>query len=91
MKEKRAFHKEKITEHYRVQEQKLDNFLVTTTDSDRIILPESNLDDVNETFKEVVLPKKRKMDVLYKQNKKQRVKDNNYIPYAPSDHHTEQG
>lgn len=90
MKEKRVFHKEKITEHYRVQEQKEENFTVTN-EHDRVALTESNALDVIETFKEVVQPKKRKMELLYKKHKKQKVRDTNYIPYTPSDQHTEQG
>lgn len=90
MKEKRVFHKEKITDHYRIQEQKQEN-LVINSDKNRVSLPVSNADDLNDAFKEVVLPKKRKMDILYKKNKKLKVKDTNYIPYAPSDQHTEQG
>lgn len=90
MKEKRAFHKGKINEHHRIQEQKHENLLIIN-DTVRVNLPDSNADEVNETFKVVVQPKKRKMDILYTKNKKQKVKDSNYIPYAPSDQHTEQG
>lgn len=90
MKEKKAFHKEKISQHHRVQKQKQENLLVVEK-STRITLPDSNIDDVNDTFKEVVQPKKRRMDVLYQKNKKQKIKDINYIPYAPSDQHTEEG
>lgn len=90
MKEKRAFHKEKINEHHRVQEQKQENLSIANED-ERVALPDSTVDDVNETFKQVVLPRKRKIDSLYATNKKQKIKDSNYIPYAPSDQHTEQG
>lgn len=90
MKEKRAYHKEKISEHHRVQEQKQEHLLVADG-ANRITLPDSNADDVNDTFKEVVQPKKRKMDILYHKNKKQKVKDSNYIPYAAPDQHTEEG
>lgn len=86
MKEKRSFHKDKITEHYRVQDTKQE-----TSVSENVVLPNCNADELNEAFKHVVLPKKRKMDVLYMKNKKQKLKDDNYIPYAPSDQHTEQG
>lgn len=90
MKEKRALHKEKISEHHRIQEQKQENFVLPYQNTGNV-LPDSTVDDVNETFKEVVLPRKRKMDISYKTNKKQKIKDTNYVPYAPSDQHTEQG
>lgn len=90
MKQKRAFHKEKISTHHQRLEQKQAE-VEDTKNKDEITLENSNNDDINDAFSEVVIPKKRKMDSLYKKNKKQKLKDENYIPYTPIDQHTEQG
>lgn len=89
MKQKRAFHKAKIVAHHQNFEAKQQELEVHHNGQTE--LPSSNADDITDTFKEVVVPKKRKMDVLYKKNKKQKVKDENYISYAPLDKHTEEG
>lgn len=92
MKTKRALHKKQIESHHRKIEQ-----LRSKTEEDegeeRVKLQESNMEDINETFQDVVVPKKRKMDKLYKTKaKKMKVeKDENYIPYTPADKHTEEG
>ncbi|KAH1029038.1 ATP-dependent RNA helicase DDX54 [Dendroctonus ponderosae] len=54
-------------------------------------LTESSKEDIEGTFKSVIVPKKRKMEQLYKKAKKPKTVDEVYIPYAPKDHHTEQG
>lgn len=51
---------------------------------------ESSKEDIESTFKSVIVPKKRKLDLLYKKAKKPKT-DDVYIPYAPKDQHTEQG
>lgn len=89
MKQKRAFHKAKIVAHHQhfvEKHQELEALSNGTTE-----LQSSNAEDITNTFKEVVVPKKRKMDLLYKKSKKQKVKDENYIPYVPIDQHTEEG
>ncbi|KAJ8919065.1 hypothetical protein NQ315_016972 [Exocentrus adspersus] len=90
MKEKRALHKDKINAHKElVEKRKMElESLNVGTDSK---LPNSNTEEINDAFKTVVAPKKRKMDELYKNNKKRKLKDENYIPYAPTDQHTEEG
>lgn len=90
MKEKRAFHKEHISAFHQQQEQKLEESKATI--KTEINLPCSSNDDIENTFKEIVLPKKRKLDDLYKNKKKpKRIRDENYIPYLPADRHTEEG
>ncbi|XP_056633508.1 ATP-dependent RNA helicase DDX54 [Diorhabda sublineata] len=89
MKKKRAFHKDKIIAHHQtVNKRKAE---MEVLDAEESKLQCSNNDDINDTFSSVVLPKKRKMDILYKKSKKRKVQDENYIPYAPSDRHTEEG
>ncbi|CAG9856383.1 unnamed protein product [Phyllotreta striolata] len=91
MKKKRAVHKEKINTHHQNLEQKKEDLQISNK-NDENTLETSNNDDIIEAFSKVVLPKKRKLDVLYKKNKKQKLeKDENYIPYVPVDQHTEQG
>jgi len=91
MKAKRAFHKDAIASHH----VKLEKQLANGETSDDLIpsLPESNLDDIKDTFEQIVVPKKRKIDDLYKKKvKKQKIKDEeNYIPYSAPDRHTEEG
>lgn len=91
MKEKRAVHKDKIADHHqKVEKKKIEIESALTTHETN--LQSSNQEDIQETFQKVVVPKKRKIDDLYKpKNKKQKVKDENYIPYAPKDQHTEEG
>ncbi|XP_076255680.1 ATP-dependent RNA helicase DDX54 isoform X2 [Rhynchophorus ferrugineus] len=90
MKEKRAFHKEKINAHkILLQEKHLDNVSLHKPVGD---LPGSTKEDIQEVFKSVIVPKKRSMDTLYnKISKKRKVEGSVFIPYAPSDQHTEQG
>nr|XP_023017464.1 ATP-dependent RNA helicase DDX54 [Leptinotarsa decemlineata] len=90
MKQKRAFHKDKISAHHQLVQQKIAE-TESLAKSDSHTLQNSNSEDIEGTFSKVVLPKKRKMEVLYKKNKKQKTVDENYIPYAPVDQHTEQG
>ncbi|XP_017783723.1 PREDICTED: ATP-dependent RNA helicase DDX54 [Nicrophorus vespilloides] len=56
-------------------------------------LQKSDNAEIEGAFSEVILPKKRKIDDLYKKKKAKKpiIKDENYIPYAPSDRHTEEG
>lgn len=61
-----------------------------------ISLPRSNQDEIDEAFSEVIAPKKRKIDDLYKQERKKLRKKNErddefYVPYAAADKHTEDG
>ncbi|XP_050313208.1 ATP-dependent RNA helicase DDX54 [Anthonomus grandis grandis] len=90
MKEKRAAHKEKIESHKKLVQEKLaeNESLHKPVTS----LTDSTTEDVNDTFSKVILPKKRKMEQLYKPKKqKTSDKDDVFIPYAPEDQHTEQG
>ncbi|KAF2883077.1 hypothetical protein ILUMI_23090 [Ignelater luminosus] len=90
MKAKRAFHKDVIASHHnKLEQKKYENF----NEEIKTELPESNIEDIKNTFDHIILPKKRKIDDLYKKKvKKQKIKDEeNYIPYAASDRHTEEG
>lgn len=89
MKTKRAFHKELIAVHHQKIAQKIQDEQVVT--SHRSSLPDCNNDDIVNAFKEVILPKKRKIDDLYKKKVKRIKDEENYIPYLPSDKHTEEG
>lgn len=91
MKEKRALHKKQISAFH--QKQKQLNSENISESKDECNLPESNADEINDTFKDVVLPKKRKLDNLYKPKAKKNkiIKDENFIPYAAADKHTEEG
>lgn len=87
MKEKRAFHKETIAAfHHKLEHQQGEDDSQGTS----ISLPSSNAEEVKNTFKEVIVPKKRKLEDLYKKKNK-KFKDENYIPYQPADKHTEEG
>lgn len=87
MKEKRAFHKDKINSHREMLEKKQNNI----QNNEKVCnLTLSNDGDIEGVFDKIVLPKKRKIDDLYKKKTK-KVKDENYIPYVPSDKHTEEG
>lgn len=94
MKAKRTLHKKHIEMHHQKMDLlKKENDKKNNEDEEHVKLPESNTDDINDAFHDIVVPKKRKMDKLYKvKAKKQKVeKDENYIPYAPADRHTEEG
>lgn len=90
MKQKRAFHKDKINSHQQLVQKKQDELELLTLDKESH-LQSSNNEEIKDTFKTVVLPKKRKIEDLYKKNKRQKIRDDNYIPYAPTDQHTEEG
>mgnify|MGYP005985065739 FL=1 len=89
MKQKRSFHKEKISSFHETQERK-------EAEMEALNKSESNLaistnEDIDDAFEKVILPKKRKLEHLYKKNKKQKLRDDNFIPYLPADRHTEEG
>ncbi|XP_014232245.1 ATP-dependent RNA helicase DDX54 [Trichogramma pretiosum] len=94
MKEKRSFHKDNILNHHRKieeRENKIENLKPVKSN-----LPSSTTDEIANAFKEVVQPKKRKIDSLYKNEKaKKRRKlekdEEFFIPYAAVDKHTEDG
>lgn len=89
MKTKKALHKEQIEAFHRKQQEQESEQLVTVKPD--VNLPASSSEDIENTFAKVVLPKKRSLSTLYtKKNKKQKV-DENFIPYAPTDKHTEDG
>lgn len=93
MKAKRELHKGHIESHKRKLEQLMEENGIIENKK-LVDLPASNQDDISDAFNQVVLPKKRKLDDLYKKKiKKQRVlKDKeHYIPYTASDQHTEEG
>lgn len=92
MKAAREFHKDNIVSHKKKLEQlKAESKIIEH--KEMVNLPASNEEDISETFNKIVLPKKRKIDYLYKNKvKKQRVfKDEHYIPYSAPDRHTEEG
>lgn len=90
MKKKRAFHKGTIAAHHQKLEDKQSNEEQSVRNS---TLPECDLEDIKNTFEQIVMPKKRKIDDLYKKKvKKQKVKDeDHYISYSAPDRHTEEG
>lgn len=92
MKAKRVVHKEHIESHHRKLEQ-LKAEHEEHEQQHEVQLPSSNQEDIDDAFQHVVLPKKRKLDDLYKKKaKKMRVmRDDNYIPYIAPDRHTEEG
>ncbi|XP_023245258.1 ATP-dependent RNA helicase DDX54 [Copidosoma floridanum] len=95
MKEKRAFHKDNIFNHHRKLEERQSWITEVSESQDTSKLPSSSNDEINSAFSEVILPKKRKMDNLYRDEKKKKrknLKDEEfYIPYTAPDQHTEEG
>ncbi|XP_066581987.1 ATP-dependent RNA helicase DDX54 isoform X2 [Prorops nasuta] len=95
MKEKRSFHKENILNFKRKREELCNKLKSNANESSSVksTLPSSTTDEINETFSQVVMPKKRKIEDLYKKSKKKRqIKDDEfYIPYCAPDKHTEDG
>lgn len=89
MKTKKALHKEHIEAfHRKLEQQEIEQL---ETEKPAVDLPASSREDIQNTFTKVVLPKKRSLKALYaKKCKKQKI-DENFIPYAPSDKHTEEG
>ncbi|XP_045465742.1 ATP-dependent RNA helicase DDX54 [Harmonia axyridis] len=90
MKTKRALHKDKIVEHHVKKEEKLSELKISGQKHTNT-LADSSQNDIDEAFHDVVLPKKRKIEDLYKKNVKKPKRDENYIPYSSSDKHTEDG
>lgn len=91
MKQKRSFHKEKINSFHQLQEQK-ENEKELLNNKEESNLVKSTSEDIDDAFDKVIIPKKRKLENLYKKNKKQKTQDENYkIPYIPADRHTEEG
>ncbi|XP_051168138.1 ATP-dependent RNA helicase DDX54 [Leptopilina boulardi] len=95
MKSKRAFHKESIRDFHRKKEERENDALKCVGNSTKIsTLPTSSADEIKDTFNEVITPKKRKVDDLYKPSKKKKKvtrDDEFYIPYSAPDKHTEDG
>ncbi|GJQ84455.1 hypothetical protein Trydic_g15666 [Trypoxylus dichotomus] len=89
MKTKRALHKNQIAAHHQKMDQNI--FDTTMVASTKSTLPESNSDVIEDTFREIILPKKRKIDDLYKKQNKKIKDEEHYVPYLPSDKHTEEG
>lgn len=94
MKKKRSAHKESIMNFRRKSEElqaKKDAAAEGVSNAKK--LPSCTADDINEAFSKVVLPKKRKLDDLYKPKKKKHVTRDEefYIPYSAPDKHTEDG
>ncbi|CAK9831646.1 ATP-dependent RNA helicase DDX54 [Anthophora retusa] len=94
MKRKRTLHKENITNFHRkaeeVEARKNSEDLLK-----KVNLPSSTNDEINAVFNTVILPKKRKLDDLYKPSKKKKrsvTRDEEFfIPYSAPDKHTEEG
>lgn len=89
MKTKRAFHKDQIAAHHQKLQQTMQD--ESENVSNKTHLTDSNSDVIASTFKEIILPKKRKIDDLYKKKVKKIKDEEHYIPYLPSDKHTEEG
>lgn len=97
MKATRAFHKESITSFKRKTEERKDTAasVAKAQRTESSALPSSSADEISAAFSQVVVPKKRRLDDLYKPSKKQKKvnkrDDEFYIPYAAPDKHTEDG
>ncbi|XP_063906529.1 ATP-dependent RNA helicase DDX54 [Zophobas morio] len=89
MKQKRSFHKEKISSFHETQERKEAEMEGQNKSESNLAI--STNEDIDDAFEKVILPKKRKLEHLYKKNKKQKLRDDNFIPYLPADRHTEEG
>lgn len=89
MKAKRALHKEHISSfHKKIEAKQAEDILCTPIQPE---LPECSSEDISDTFQKIIEPKKRKLQDLYKKNKKHKTKDENFIPYLPTDKHSEEG
>ncbi|KAK0077674.1 hypothetical protein PV325_003593 [Microctonus aethiopoides] len=95
MKAKRAFHKEAILNFKRNEMERKENTNLIDSTREISTLAKSSADDISNAFKEVITPKKRKLDDLYKKSKKKQrtnIRDQEYyIPYSAPDKHTEDG
>lgn len=87
MKTKKALHKDHIEAFHK----KLEEHLGEMEEKPDVNLPESSSEDIKNTFAKIVLPKKRNIKELYSKKIKKRKVDENFIPYAPLDKHTEEG
>lgn len=54
-------------------------------------LESSNINDIEETFEEIVTHRKRKKSNLQDRMKQNKVDSEHYVPYQPKDQHTEKG
>ncbi|KAK5650227.1 hypothetical protein RI129_001256 [Pyrocoelia pectoralis] len=87
MKATRAFHKAAKTAYQQNMEK-----TKSTVPEKSVHLQESVKSEIENVFGEIVTSKKRKVDYLYNnQLKKQKMKDENYIPYSAPDKFTEDG
>ena len=96
MKATREYHKQSIVNFKRKTAERNERAAeVAKTQVTESKLVSSSAADISETFSQVVIPKKRKVDDLYRPSKKQRKinkKDEEfYIPYSAPDKHTEDG
>lgn len=95
MKAKRRLHNDVITKFKSKQAERKENTLkIVNNIKQESKLDTSTNDEISNAFKEVVKPKKRKIDDLYKEPKKKKrgVRDEEfYIPYSAPDKHTEDG
>ncbi|KAG7208122.1 hypothetical protein KM043_009693 [Ampulex compressa] len=95
MKAKRMFHKENILNFRRkTEESQAINLTVEKDTLKKRSLPSSTTDEINAAFSQVVVPKKRNLEDLYKVSKKKKRslrEEEFYIPYTASDKHTEDG
>nr|CAD7258899.1 unnamed protein product [Timema shepardi] len=65
-----------------------------TKGTDRLTLPASTAEDINETFRDVVAPKKRRFPQQFGPKKKKpkiTIDEENYVRYSAPDHHSELG
>jgi ATP-dependent RNA helicase DDX54/DBP10 len=93
MKDKRMFHSKTIAAHHFKQQGRIEaseRGAPLSTD-----LPQSAEGDLQETFSTIVSSKPKSLS--YRERKKKKKQDKttkdteNYIPYRPADHHSEQG
>ncbi|XP_025833848.1 ATP-dependent RNA helicase DDX54 [Agrilus planipennis] len=90
MKNKRAVHKS-VIESFHEKTKEKEKLKPTFDESKKADLTVSDNHDIEETFKTVVLPKKRKIEEIYKKKTKKVKDEEHFIPYVPPDRHTEEG
>ncbi|KAF5295089.1 hypothetical protein FQA39_LY13240 [Lamprigera yunnana] len=87
MKATRAFHKNAISAFHQKQERKC----FESENKYDGTLPECTSNDIENAFNNIITSKKRKRKDVFGSVKKQKTKDENYIPYVAPDKFTEEG
>ncbi|XP_071451476.1 ATP-dependent RNA helicase DDX54 [Hetaerina americana] len=90
MREKRQKHDVVVNLHRQKEKERQLQGDNCTIDAKTNELPTSNEEEIKQTFKQVIAPK-RKLKDIGRVNKRSRIDKEHYIPYSAPDHHTEQG